>query len=81
MKFRAVVEIMPLRRPWSTLKTCLKHLWKIVTTPTTTSTQPNLTTIEVGFEVIMTLHHHHPPPTKLLDQFKASYKVDISYVS
>ena len=22
------------------------------------STQPNLTTIEVGFEVIMTLHHH-----------------------
>ena len=34
MKFRAVVEIMPLRRPWSTLKTCLKHLWKIVTTQT-----------------------------------------------
>ena len=30
----------------------------IVTTPTTTSTQPNLTTIEVGFETIMTLHHH-----------------------
>ena len=40
---------------------------EIVTTPTTTSTQPNLTTIEVGLEAIMTLHHHHhhhhPPPT------------------
>ena len=33
---------------------------EILTTPTTTSTQPNLTTIEVGFEVIMTLHHHPP---------------------
>ena len=32
---------------------------KIVTTPT----QPILTTIEVGFEAIMTLHHH-PPTTE-----------------
>ena len=31
---------------------------EILTTPTTTSTQPNLTTVEVGFEMIMTLHHH-----------------------
>ena len=37
---------------------------KIVTTPT----QPILTTIEVGFEAIMTLHHQKPT-VKLLDQF------------
>ena len=37
-------------------------LVKIVTTPTTASTQPNLTSTEVGFDTKMTLHttHHHP---------------------
>ena len=34
-----------------------------VTTPTTASTQPNLITIDVGLEVIMTLHH---PPHPVL---------------
>ena len=34
----------------------------IVTTPTTTSTQPNLTTIKVGLDTKMTLHH--PPTTE-----------------
>ena len=33
----------------------------ILTTPTTTSTRPNLTTIKLDMK--MTLHHHHPPTT------------------
>ena len=42
-------------------------LGNIVTTPTTASTQPNLTSTEVGFDTKMTLHTTHhltPPPTQ-----------------
>ena len=35
---------------------------KIVKTPTTTSIQLNTTTIDVGFDTIMTVHHHPTPP-------------------
>ena len=35
----------------------------IVTTPTTTSTQPNSITIEVRFEVILILHYNTTTPT------------------
>ena len=37
---------------------------QIVKAPTTTSIQLNTTTIEVGFDTIMTVHTppHHPPP-------------------
>ena len=34
---------------------------QIVKTPTTTSIQLNTTTIDVGFDTIMTVHTHHPP--------------------
>ena len=39
------------------------HIYK---TPTTTSTQPNLTSSEVGFDMKMTLHttHHPTPPSQ-----------------
>ena len=35
---------------------------KIVKTPTTTSIQLNTTTVDVGFDMIMTVHHHPTPP-------------------
>ena len=50
-----------------TQSSCEERHKKIVTTQTTTPTQPNLTTIEIGFEVIM-LHHH--PPTTTTETFR-----------
>ena len=38
------------------------NLAVIVKTPTTTSIQHNTTTIDVGFDTIMTVHTTHPPP-------------------
>ena len=35
---------------------------KTITRLITMRSQPNLTTIEVGLDMKMTLHHHHPPP-------------------
>ena len=43
-----------------------KEMSFIVKTPTTTSIQLNTTTIDVGFDTIMTVHHHPPPPTQEL---------------
>ena len=42
--------------------------FSFVKTPTTTSIQLNTTTIDVGFDTIMTVHHHPtpPPPTQEL---------------
>ena len=45
------------------------HMKCIVTNPTTTSIQRNLTTTMVGFDTKMTLHHHHHNPfTTMLSQ-------------
>ena len=40
---------------------CEKGSMLIVKTPTTTSIQLNTTTIDVGFDTIMTVHHPHHP--------------------
>ena len=39
-----------------------KEMSDIVKIPTTTSIQLNTTTIDVGFDMIMTVHTHPPPP-------------------
>ena len=44
---------------------CLRSKIKsmFIFSPTTTSTQPNLTKSEVWFDMKMTLQHHHEPPS------------------
>ena len=49
-----------------------------VSTPTTMSTQPNGTSTEVGFDMIMTLHHHPPPhvtPSQKITSTKQDFEV------
>ena len=48
--------------------------------PTTTSTQPNLTSTEVGFDMKMTLHTSHPtPPTIKLKSTRKKGRRDLKF--